>query len=371
MMLQSQTQEMTRRGQGQCLHGSRPGQQGGFLAWRQASSEVTLACYIVAIEQELRDILGYHSPAATDFWQMLYYHMGWEHLDQPPVLGGKRIRPLLTVLCAAAAGGDWPLALPFAASVELLHNFSLVHDDIQDATLLRRGRAALWARWGAAQAINIGDALFTYAHLAVHRAVRLPQATRLAALVLLDQTCLALSIGQHLDIAFATHPLVTVAEYMDMIAGKTASLLAAAAELGTLAVGVSEEACAHYRAFAQHFGLMFQIQDDILGIWGPQEATGKPVDADLTNRKKTLPVIYGLEHSRAFRQAFQAPQDNEVDVSTLTRLLEDSGARCAAESEAQRHAALALQHLLAAKPQDGETSKVLHQLTHTFMDRTQ
>jgi geranylgeranyl diphosphate synthase type I len=318
------------------------------------NTEDIVGQYLVAIEQELRDVLGQQSPAATEFWQMLYYHMGWDHLDQPHAVRGKRLRPLLTVLCTAAAGGDWYLALPFAASVELLHNFTLAHDDIQDASLLRRGRATVWAKWGTAQAINTGDALFTYAHLAMQRAVHLPHTTRLAALALLDRTCVALSIGQHLDMAFATRPTVTVEAYMEMIEGKTASLLATAAELGALAASVPEVERARYRAFACHLGLMFQIRDDILGIWGPPATTGKPVGTDISLRKKTLPVIYGLEHSAAFHEAFQNPQADADDLSTLIRLLELSGARHYAEAEEQRHAALALQHLAEVQPRDTE-----------------
>jgi geranylgeranyl diphosphate synthase type I len=340
-------------------------------ALRRMTTQDRVSTYLGAIEQELRATLGYHRPATTEFWQMLYYHMGWEQLDQPPAVSGKRLRPLLTVLCTAAAGGDWRLALPFAASVELLHNFSLVHDDIQDVSPLRRGRAAVWAKWGQAQAINTGDALFTYAHLAVQRASRLPLATRLTALALLDHTCIALSIGQHLDMAFATRPTVTVTEYLEMIDGKTACLLATAAEFGALAAGAAEDVGAHYRAFAQHLGLMFQIRDDILGIWGTQEATGKPVAADLAQRKKTLPVIYGLQHSAAFCQAFQVASSRPMDVATLTQLLETSGARRHAEIEAQRHADLALEHLAAAQPQPDEAGGMLQQLTSTLIERTQ
>jgi geranylgeranyl diphosphate synthase type I len=300
---------------------------------------------MMAIEHELRNILCYHNPVTTDFWQMLYYRMGWEHLDQPPTVSGKRIRPLLTVLCTAAAGGDWHLALPCTASVEILHHFSLIHDDIQDASPLRRGHATVWAKWGEAQAIHTGDAIFTYAHLAVHRASSLPQATRLKALALLDQACIALSMGQHLDITFEMRPTVTVTEYTGMIEGKTACLLATAAELGALAAGVSAKVRAHYHAFAHHLGLLFQIRDDILGIWGAQDATGKPVDADLAQRKETLPVLYGLAHSTTFHKAFQAAQDSAVNIPTLTQLLETSGARHYAETEEQRQADLALQHL--------------------------
>lgn len=337
---------------------------------RRTTTEDAVIRYLAAIEQELRDVLDYHHPAATDFWQMLYYHMGWESLDQPHTVRGKRLRPLLTVLCTAAAGGDWYVALPFAASVELLHNFTLVHDDIQDASSLRRGRATVWAKWGEAQAINTGDALFTFAHLAVQRAVHLPQATPLAALALLDRTCVDLSIGQYLDMAFATRPTVTVEDYLAMIDGKAASLLATAADLGALAAGVPAEGRARYRAFARHLGLMFQIRDDILGIWGSPATTGKLVGTDLSLRKKTLPVIYGLEHSPAFREAFQTTHAGAADMAAVTRLLEVSGARHYAEAREQWHAAQALQHLAAVQPQDGEASRVLHALTCTLIGRT-
>ena len=365
------TPEASCQHQDRCCQKSRPAPRQTGRALRRVTTRARVRRYLAAIEQELCTILGYHSPASTEFWQMLYYHMGWEQLDQPPAVSSKRLRPLLTVLCAAAAGGDWRLALPFAASVELLHNFSLVHDDIQDISALRRGRAAVWAKWGEAQAINAGDALFTYAHLAVHRAGRLPPAMRLTALALLDQTCIALSIGQHLDMAFAARPTVTVAEYIQMIDGKTACLLATAAEFGALSAGATEDVCRHYRAFARHLGLMFQIRDDVLGIWGAQEATGKPVAADLIQRKKTLPVIYGLQHSAAFRQAFQVASGNPVDVATLTQLLDASGAQRYAEMAVQRHAALALQHLVAAQPQPDKAGEMLRHVTYTLIERAQ
>lgn len=245
-----------------------------------------------------------------------------------------------------------------------------MHDDIQDASPLRRGRATVWAQWGEAQAINTGDALFTFAHLAMQRAVRLPHALRLAALACLDQTCVDLSHGQYLDIAFATRPTVTVEDYMTMIDGKAASLLATAAELGALAAGVPKEGRARYRAFARHLGLMFQIRDDILGIWGSPTTTGKLVGTDISLRKKTLPVIYGLEHSPAFREAFQTADAREADMDTVTRLLEVSGARQYAAAKEQWHATQALQHLAALQPQDGEASCVLHALTCTLIGRT-
>jgi geranylgeranyl diphosphate synthase type I len=301
--------------------------------------------------------------------QMLHYHMGWECLDQPSTKAGKRTRPLLTLLCTAAAGGDWQLALPFAAGVELIHNFSLVHDDIQDGSPQRRGRATVWKIWGEAQAINAGDALFTYAHLALQRAVGLPCQTHLTALEILDRACIALTLGQHLDLAFETCAAVTVEQYMEMIEGKTAALIATAAELGVLAAGAPKEVRAQYRAFGHHLGLAFQIRDDVLGIWGDAAVTGKPAASDIEMRKKTLPVVYGLAHSPALRQAYQAPETGGADVPTIVELLEACGARSYTEAQEHRHAFLALQHLGDANPQ-GEAGDALRELALNLLGRT-
>jgi geranylgeranyl diphosphate synthase type I len=129
-----------------------------------------IATFAPALEVELRAAFDFRLPPPHDYARMLYYHLGWIDEGQPRLVAGKRIRPTLAMLCAQAAGGDWHNALPFAASVELIHNFSLVHDDIQDASPLRRGRATVWKLWGEPQAINAGDALFAYAHVAIQRA---------------------------------------------------------------------------------------------------------------------------------------------------------------------------------------------------------
>ena len=326
--------------------------------------------YVSAIERELRESLGYDSPADGELPMMLYYHMGWEHLDQTPAVAGKRLRPLLTILCAGAAGADWRLALPFAASVELIHNFSLVHDDIQDGSPLRRGRAAVWTKWGEAQAINAGDALFSYAHLAAQRAEGLPSDTRLKALAILDDACVGLSMGQYMDIVFETYDRTTADEYLEMIKAKTARLMAAAAHLGALAAGAPEELCDQYRSFGRHLGVAFQIRDDLLGIWGDAAVTGKPASSDIESRKKTLPVVYGLEHSAELRREYQSADGGEApDAAVVVQLLESTGARDYAETEERRHAHLALEHLAKARPR-GEDGDRLGDLTLSLLRRT-
>src|SRR5688572_9098001 len=234
--------------------------------------------YLAALEDELRRAIGSEPahvadtlaarglalPAAqngavpeflSEYYQMLAYHLGW--VDGAGA--GKRIRPLLCLLACSAAGGDWQQALPVAAAVELIHNFSLIHDDIQDNSELRRGRRTVWVKWGQAQAINAGDAMFTLAHLAPHRltALGVAPAVALAALAELDYTCLALTQGQYLDMSFEQRATVTVAEYLTMIEKKTAALIAVAAYLGAAVAGAPPERLEHFRDYGWNLGVAF------------------------------------------------------------------------------------------------------------------
>lgn len=326
--------------------------------------------FIPAIERELRAVLEFHLPPPDDYARMLYYHMGWIDEDQPTLVAGKRTRPLITLLCAAAGGGEWATALPFAAAVELIHNFSLVHDDIQDESPLRRGRASVWKLWGQAQAINAGDALFTYAHLALQRAraFDLRSTTILEALSLLDQTCLHLTRGQHYDMAFETRAAVTVEDYLQMIEGKTASLITTAAECGALAAEQPPGVRLHYRAFGRHLGLAFQIRDDILGIWGDPALTGKSAATDIMARKKTLPVLYGLERDADLRAAYRAESEDGVSVSEIVAALEACGTRPFSEEKEKFHADLALRSLEAAHPL-GDAGEAIRELTLQLLGR--
>lgn len=324
-----------------------------------------------ALDAELRAALDFRLPPPDDYARMLYYHLGWIDEGQPALVSGKRARPTLALLCCAASGGDWRAALPFAAAVELIHNFSLVHDDIQDDSPLRRGRATVWKLWGKPQAINAGDALFTYAHLAAQRARAggLDAHIALEAIQLIDTTCLHLTLGQHHDMAFEARDDVTADDYLQMIEGKTASLIATAAECGALAAGQPFEARGQYREFGRHLGLAFQIRDDILGIWGDAEITGKSAATDILTRKKTLPVLFGLDHDPALRRAYRSEQTGGVGVPAIVSMLEACGARAYAEEKEKRHADLALESLAAARP-IGEAGQALHGLTLQLLGRT-
>jgi geranylgeranyl diphosphate synthase type I len=325
--------------------------------------------YLPAIDDEMRRVVSPPRDAALDtFYGMLHYHLGWvdEHFQPAQSDSGKRLRPLLTLLTCEAAGGDWETALPAAAAIELLHNFSLIHDDIEDGDPTRRGRATLWTIWGRAQAINAGDALFTFAHLALDSmaAHSVPPARCLAVHERLDRTCLVLTQGQHLDLSFESRPGVSEDEYWCMIGGKTAALVAGACAIGATIAG--SEVIVHYERFGREVGLAFQIQDDLLGIWGDPHVTGKPSGRDILNRKKSLPITYGLEHSAELRHLFAAPS---IDVQAAMQVLEQGGARDYAETMATQHHQRALD-ALNATGRDNSATQALRELANSLLHRS-
>lgn len=326
------------------------------------------AIYLPAIEEELRAAIALtNAPRFEELHSMLAYHMGWEGPGAGPGATGKRIRPLLVLLVASACGGSWQAALPAAAAVELIHNFSLIHDDIEDDSPLRHGRPTLWKQWGIPQALNTGDTLFTLAHLAL---LRLEETTSplvaLRAAHILQATCLHLTQGQHLDIGYATRSDLAPGDYWPMVSGKTAALVAACCELGALTA--ASPAQAHYRNFGRLVGLAFQAQDDLLGIWGEVAATGKSAESDLVEGKKSLPVLYGLSRGGPFAQRWAQGPISPEEVPALAAQLEAEGARQYAEAEANRLTHEALQALEDAYPQ-GEAGVALRELALKLLKR--
>ena len=325
-----------------------------------------------AVEQEMRVVLKGDGDLPDLYHGMMHYHMGWVDVDLQPVRvsGGKRIRPVLCMLSCMAAGGEWQQALPAAAAVEIIHNFSLVHDDIEDASPTRRGRKTLWKIWGIEQAINTGDALFALAHLALNRLSALGVDADIIVKTFrsLDHTCVRLTQGQHADLAFETRDDVTVDDYLEMIAGKTAALLSLCAELGALIAGRDDETVTHFAAFARELGLAFQVKDDILGIWGDETITGKSAATDVVTRKKTLPVLFGLSKSARLRQLYSQSDDSDEFVKEVIALLDENGARGFAAEKARRYSRSALAHLQAVRPVNpAETA--LRQLADMLLKR--
>jgi len=266
----------------------------------------------------------------TALYEMVRYHLG---LDREGGRG-KRIRPLLGLLAYESLTGDHRAALPGAAAVELGHNFSLVHDDIEDRDVERRHRATLWKVWGVPQAINTGDTLFTLSRMALHRLSDLgfSDAKVLALMRLYDETCLALCEGQFMDIWSAEHDdRLSVDFYFDMIGRKTAALIAASVQAGAVLATDEQRIIDAYRGFGWSLGIAFQLNDDLLGIWGDEQATGKE-PSDIAKHKKTLPVIYALERAakpdRARLREILALEDaSPTDVAEAREILERCGAR--------------------------------------------
>lgn len=305
----------------------------------------------------------------SGFYQRIAYHFGWAEPTGAP--SGKRVRPLLCVLCCQASGGDWHTALPAASGLELIHNFSLIHDDIEDHSDTRRGRPTLWRAWNLPQALNAGDALLILSHLTSQRLVSAGVSPRLALSVqqTIDEGCLRVTLGQHLDLEFETHEDVSEEDYLEMIQGKTASLIGAACAAGAMVGGATDERLDHFHKFGHHMGMAFQILDDILGIWGAPEVTGKPAGDDLLSHKKSLPVVYGLAHCDSFLTLWSLPNPSTQDVLDMKSSLEACGALDHAQKAAGHHTDLALGHLAQADP--GEpAAQALADLANRLLTRS-
>lgn len=308
------------------------------------------------IRQEMQTIFPAHIPAVSPFYQMQEYHLGWRNRDFAPEYAdpGKLLRPVLTLMVSQMFGGTLAQTLPLAAGIQLLHDFSLIHDDIQDDSDLRRGRTTLWTIWGMPQGINAGDGMFVLAHMAIQRLedVGVPPARVLHVIRRFERIILSICEGQYLDMSFEGNPTIGEAEYLAMIERKTAVLIAACGELGALVAGASATDAQHMYAFGVHLGLSFQMQDDILGIWGDAKETGKPDAADLLRRKLSLPVIYTLareEQHGALHQLYQRPAGDDAGIGAAIASMDTHGAQQAVAALAQQHYAQACAALAAVQ----------------------
>ncbi|HLZ73009.1 MAG TPA: polyprenyl synthetase family protein [Dehalococcoidia bacterium] len=301
-----------------------------------------------AVEQEMRDTLrGGEGP----LYAMQRYHLGWEEADGSATTGvsGKVFRPALCLLCCEALGGDPDRALPGAAALELLHNFSLIHDDIEDRSRFRHGRRTLWDLWGVELAINAGDAMFTAARLALHRLAAREYApqTILNAFLLFDRTSQHLCEGQDADLRFEQRAAVPLDEYLAMIAGKTGALIGASAALGAVLAERPGGTVALFERFGRLLGRSYQIQDDVLGVWGIEAVTGKPSGDDIRSKKKAYPITRALEAAQAedrllLAELYAQPELDEASVAAVLAIFERNGIRRDAEAAARRAAAEAI-----------------------------
>ena len=272
---------------------------------------------------------------------MIRYHFGY---DAPgSTKPGKRLRPQLLLRTALEEGGRLECALDAAVAIEILHNYSLVHDDIEDADELRHGRTTIWKKYGVPHGINAGDALCAISYLALlHEEAVVAPGRVLDMLHVLHDANLRMCEGQGLDIGFETQKHVTMPQYLEMIAGKTGALFAASCELGALAAGADRSRVKSYADLGRAYGLAFQIQDDVIGTWGATSVTGKPSGADIARRKWSFPVVWALGTppspdrdivARAYAQERALPPEG---VAEIIAALERLGARDAADDAHDR-----------------------------------
>ena len=322
-----------------------------------------------AVDAGLRDAVA-ELPASSG--RVASYHFGWSDSEGRPARGnsGKAIRPALTLLCAQAAGGNPQAAVPAAVAIELVHNFSILHDDVMDRDQMRRHRPAAWTVFGAADAILAGDALLALAFgcLAEGGAVLGGEGSRR-----LSQCVADLCHGQSLDLSFEQRDHIELDECLAMSAAKTGALFSCACSLGALAGGAAARQVQALNDFGTHLGLAFQLVDDLLGIWGDPAATGKPAHSDLTSRKKSLPVTTALNSATAPGQQaaelYRRPHPFQPDeLPEIADLIEHAGGRTWACRTADHELASAAECLTAAGFPARATA-ALRELAHTLLSR--
>jgi geranylgeranyl diphosphate synthase type I len=256
---------------------------------------------------------------------------------------GKRLRPRLVIASAASYGAKPQRTLSACVAVELLHNYSLIHDDIEDGDRLRHGRQTLWAAFGVEHGINAGDAVGALAQMALTEVADSHGAEAAFEMSMeLARALFCTCVGQAQDLALAAAPAATLEQYTEMISGKTASLFACAAALGARCASADEAEVERSREVGRLFGMGFQIHDDVLGIWGSTQATGKSQDRDLARRKKSFPVVWALERGgdavTALERAYTAQAEADATaVDGLRHILEACGAHEAARSAADTY----------------------------------
>lgn len=303
------------------------------------------AYYYASVESELRDII-LSNPSAIS--SIMSYHLGWSHENGTSRNGssGKKLRSTLCLLCCEAYGGNPDQVLPVAAAIELIHSFTLIHDDIEDQGEQRHHRPTVWKLWGTPQAINVGDGMFALAQLAALKLAKRvrPKKKILKCLDAINRACFLLCEGQYMDIAFEAMPRVTEYLYFKMISKKTASLIAASCYIGAI-LGEGnlpyQESRYCYR-LGQAIGMTYQIRDDILGIWGKDIKTGKTVGDDILNKKRSLPIIYGLinsdrNRSKKLKQIYSQNSIGSTEVHHISRLLDELGAKKYSQETAEKY----------------------------------
>ena len=294
-------------------------------------------------------------------------------IDYTLALGGKRLRPLLCTVATSAFSPSWEDALPVAVALEIFHNFTLLHDDLMDASPLRRGQETVYRKWSVNTAILSGDAMSIEAYSALGEVQR-PELIG-GLFQRFSQMALEVCVGQQLDMEFETRSDVTSAEYMEMIRLKTSVLLGCALELGALVGGASEVDAKKLYEAGISLGLAFQIQDDLLDVYGEEATFGKPIGGDIIHAKKTLLLLHTLETlTGASLEKLEAllsltPEERKEQVDAVRALYDEAGTCTFAEGEVTRLTTKAYQQIEALNLRP-EGKALLIQLFDTLSGRT-
>ncbi|MFI6037019.1 family 2 encapsulin nanocompartment cargo protein polyprenyl transferase [Streptomyces sp. NPDC051315] len=345
---------------------------GGTGAFDGQEAAAILEAARLSVDPALRAALG---SLPGSMRRIALYHFGWEHADGTPAAGnpGKAIRPALVLAAAAALGGQTArtAAVRAAAAVELVHNFTLLHDDVMDRDTTRRHRPTAWTTFGDADAILAGDALQA---LALGLLAEDPHPASSAAAARLAACVIELCAGQQADTALEKRgPAdVTLDEVLAMAEAKTGALLGCACAVGALYAGAPDDDVEALDAFGREAGLAFQLIDDVIGIWGDPRHTGKPAGADLVARKKSLPVVAALTSgtpaAAELAELYAVPYD-QADLERTTLAVERAGGRAWAQEQAADHMARAMSELARAIP-DPESAGGLLSLAEFVTRRT-
>ncbi|MEK6976946.1 MAG: polyprenyl synthetase family protein [Candidatus Hydrothermarchaeota archaeon] len=322
--------------------------------------------HLEMIDREIKEVFRGHD-FPEPLYAMMKYHLGWldEDLRETSQYRGKRFRPTICLLTYKALSGVYTKALPAAAAIELIHNFSLIHDDIEDMDEERRHKPTVWKLWGIPQAINVGDGMHVMANLA---ALQLKDANVTSQkiveiLAILNRTIMRLCEGQYLDMSFEEATDVTVDMYLDMVSRKTGALIEASTLVGASLATEDEGLIGHFRDFGKNIGIAFQIRDDIIGIWGEKGKAGKPIGSDILRKKKTLPVLYafqkaGRQDRQVLRGIYGKKRPTKGDVGKVLRVLERAGAKKYSQGVAERFEALAFKDLKVIRLRNASMEKL-------------
>lgn len=326
----------------------------------------------------MRDAFPQPRPGVELYYAMMHYHLGWvdEQLQPTRASSGKLLRPLFVLMANRVYGGDDQQALPLAAGIQLLHDFSLIHDDIEDNSPTRRGRPTAWRIWGLAQGINAGDCMFALAHRSIYRMsdFNVSPARVLRIMRDFEETVLRLCEGQYMDMSAEGQMNISTQQYIEMIRGKTAALTAASAGLGAQVATDDEQQIAAMWELGEAIGLAFQMQDDVLDIWGVPEITGKAFATDLVQRKMSLPVIHCLanasvEDRAQFESLYRQPELSRADLETLLAILDRTSSRGYVEQLVQAEHQRAMQAFERVVPVNAAALDDLRELADSLLHR--